>query len=229
VQSLVYACPVAGLRERKKRETAARIADAAARLFAERGFEAVAVVDVARVADVSEQTVYNYFPTKEDLVFDRSTEIEDALAAAVAGRPAGVAAADAVGDLARKLIDAASTIPLERSRGGMPSLAAASPTLGRAALERTRRWAGRVAAVLAAEGEGDGESLVIAWALVGVLQLLIEELGQAQEAGEDPALTGRRSRELLDRRLARLRRLEDDTTHVHLPDRCEPAGLDTRS
>src|SRR6201988_359457 len=57
-----------GLRERKKGHARRRIADAAARLFAERGYEQVAVSDVAREAEVSEQTVYNYFQTKEQLV-----------------------------------------------------------------------------------------------------------------------------------------------------------------
>ncbi|HEX3875224.1 MAG TPA: TetR family transcriptional regulator [Solirubrobacteraceae bacterium] len=198
---------MAGLRERKKRETAERIALAAAELFAEHGFEAVAVVDVARVADVSEQTVYNHFPTKEDLVFDRSAEIEDALADAVADRPPGVAAVDAVGDVARAIIERTSVIGLDRSRGGMPRLSAASPTLGRAALERTRRQAGRLADVLTGQGEGPAEAAVVAWALVGVMALLIEELGQAQQAGEDPALTAQRLRELVDRRVERLRRL----------------------
>ena len=60
-----------GLRERKKARTRQAIADAAARLFAERGYEQVAVSDVAREAEVSEQTVYNYFQTKDQLVTDR--------------------------------------------------------------------------------------------------------------------------------------------------------------
>ena len=63
--------PDAGLRELKKARTRQLIADTAARLFAERGYEQVAVSDVAREAEVAEQTVYNYFPTKEQLV-DRS-------------------------------------------------------------------------------------------------------------------------------------------------------------
>ena len=60
-----------GLRERKKRQTREAIAAAAMALFHERGFDAVTVADVARAADVSEKTVFNYFPTKEDLVFHR--------------------------------------------------------------------------------------------------------------------------------------------------------------
>lgn len=55
-----------GLRERKKRQTRELIAAVAHRLFGERGFDAVTVAEVARAADVSEGTVYNHFPTKED-------------------------------------------------------------------------------------------------------------------------------------------------------------------
>jgi AcrR family transcriptional regulator len=200
---------VAGLRERKKRDTEARIAAVAADLFAARGFEAVAVVDVARIADVSEQTVYNHFPTKEDLVFDRAAEIEDALVAAIAAAPAGRAIVDAAGGVAHDLVEHTSAIPLERSRGGMPRLRASSPTLSRAALERTRRQADRLAAVLVDRGEPEGDAAILAWALAGVLQLLIEELGAAQQAGEDPASTAPRLHDLVAGRLARLRRLWD--------------------
>ncbi len=69
-----------GLRERKKRETRESIAATAMELFLEHGFDAVTVADVARAVDVSEKTVFNYFATKEDLVFFRS---EDRLAAQV--------------------------------------------------------------------------------------------------------------------------------------------------
>jgi hypothetical protein len=54
-----------GLRERKKQQTRDLIAKTAARLFAERGFDAVTVAEVARDANVSEVTVFNYFPAEE--------------------------------------------------------------------------------------------------------------------------------------------------------------------
>src|SRR5690349_14987815 len=77
----------AGLRERKKARTRRLIADSAARLFAERGYENVAVSDVAREAEVSEQTVYNYLPTKEQLVTDREQNIQAQLCELIRSRP----------------------------------------------------------------------------------------------------------------------------------------------
>ena len=60
-----------GLRERKKQQTRATIAAAAVELFANRGFEAVKVAEIAVRSNVSEATVFNYFPTKEDLIYSR--------------------------------------------------------------------------------------------------------------------------------------------------------------
>ena len=78
-----------GLRERKKQQTRQLIADTARRLFAERGFESVPVAEVARRADVSEATVFNYFPTKEDLFYSGLEEFEEKLLAAVRDRKPG--------------------------------------------------------------------------------------------------------------------------------------------
>jgi AcrR family transcriptional regulator len=75
-----------GLRERKKARTRQIIADAAARLFAARGYEQVAVSEVARAAEVSEQTVYNYFQTKEQLVTDRDQQVQDELCRRIRAR-----------------------------------------------------------------------------------------------------------------------------------------------
>src|ERR671938_482414 len=81
-----------GLLERKKQATRAHIADTARRLFAERGFDAVTVAEVARAADVAEKTVFNYFPTKEDLFYSRMEAFEEELLEAVRGRAPGESA-----------------------------------------------------------------------------------------------------------------------------------------
>jgi AcrR family transcriptional regulator len=59
-----------GRRERKKQQTRQLISDVATGLFMERGFDHVTVAEVAKAADVAVQTVFNHFPTKEDLLFD---------------------------------------------------------------------------------------------------------------------------------------------------------------
>jgi AcrR family transcriptional regulator len=62
------------LRERKKRATRQAISDVATGLFLERGFDEVTVAEIAEAANVAKMTVFNYFPRKEDLFFDREEE-----------------------------------------------------------------------------------------------------------------------------------------------------------
>ncbi|MFI7012490.1 TetR/AcrR family transcriptional regulator [Streptomyces sp. NPDC050145] len=85
-----------GLRERKKRQTRQYISDVATGLFLERGFDAVTIAEIADAADVSVNTVYNYFPAKEDLFLDRSAGVVDRMSRWVRGRDVGESAARAV-------------------------------------------------------------------------------------------------------------------------------------
>jgi AcrR family transcriptional regulator len=78
-----------GLRELKKEQTRQLIAETAWRLFADRGFDRVTVAEIAREAQVAEATVFNYFPTKEDLFYWRLEAFGTRLADAVSARPAG--------------------------------------------------------------------------------------------------------------------------------------------
>ena len=75
-----------GLRESKKVRIRQEIADKAMQLFVARGFDHVTVAEVAAAADVSQKTVFNYFPTKEDLFFDEVPAREAALVDAIRGR-----------------------------------------------------------------------------------------------------------------------------------------------
>lgn len=97
-----------GLRERKKRRTRQHISDVATGLFLERGFDAVTIAEVAGAADVSVNTVYNYFPAKEDLFLDRGDDAVDRLSRWVRGRRAGESAARAVLRELREAVEALS-------------------------------------------------------------------------------------------------------------------------
>src|SRR5687767_7358585 len=141
-----------GLRARKKRAARESIAATARRLFAERGFDTVTVAEVAAAADVSEKTVFNHFPTKEDLAFaDREQGLMQ-LVANIRERPAGTPVIDVFRALTATVIDVLV------ARGDEELLTAAkiirhSPTLQ----ERlTAGWESGAAVVTAAVAETSG-------------------------------------------------------------------------
>jgi AcrR family transcriptional regulator len=78
-----------GLRERKKLAMRQAILDAAYDLFAERGFAATTIDDIAERVGVSPRTIFRYFDTKEALLFAGADVMIEALRAALAARPAG--------------------------------------------------------------------------------------------------------------------------------------------
>ena len=177
-----------GLRERKKARTRQLIADTAARLFAERGYERVAVSDVAREAEVAEQTLYNYFPTKEHLVTDRDEQIQDRLCNLIRSRPRGVTPAAAVRDFVLEVVAGIRSIPPEQWRGELGYLAAMSPTVHRLALELTDRQAAALAgAIIDTTAVTPGVSRLYGIALAGVFQIIIDEAGCRTREGQTQA------------------------------------------
>src|SRR5260370_10245421 len=128
-----------GLRERTTPRTRQVIADAAARLFAEHGYEQVAVSDVAREAEVSEQTVYNYFQTKEQLVIDRDQLVQDELSRLIRTRAPGTTPAAAIREFVLDTVEGIRRVPAGQWRGVLRFLAALSPTVHRLALDRQDR------------------------------------------------------------------------------------------
>src|SRR5215204_1684348 len=88
-----------GLRARKKRIARQAIAATARRLFAERGFDSVTV------AEIAEKTVFNYFPTKEDLAFAGREEGIAGLVADITERPPGASVLDVFRALTTAVID----------------------------------------------------------------------------------------------------------------------------
>jgi len=98
-----YDCLMAeGLRERKKQRTRDQIVEAAMRLFAERGYQATTIADIATAADVAPRTFFSYFPSKEAVVFHNVERDLDGLATALRDRLPG----ETVFDALRRWIDA---------------------------------------------------------------------------------------------------------------------------
>jgi AcrR family transcriptional regulator len=109
-----------GARERRHQETRARIVDAAAELFAERGFDSVSVMEIARRAGVVEKTVFNHFPVKEGLVFDADPPMRAALLDAVRRRPAGESVSAAAGSF---VVAAVSRLGAPEAAAGVATMA----------------------------------------------------------------------------------------------------------
>jgi len=97
-----------GLRARKKRRTRTEISDVATQLFAERGFDAVTVADIAATAEVSVKTIFNHFGSKEELYFDRLGELREALVSTITERAPGTTVLEA---LRRLLVDNVMPFP----------------------------------------------------------------------------------------------------------------------
>ncbi|MEV6979104.1 TetR family transcriptional regulator [Kitasatospora sp. NPDC093806] len=177
-----------GLREEKKRQTRTLLADVATALFAERGFEQVTVVEVARAAGVSPNTVFNYFPTKEDLFFDRQDEVVARLARVVRERPAGLGPVEAVRDDLLAGLDADEpTYGLRPEAAAFWRTIADSPALRARLLdlgERSERALAEALAEEAGAAADDPLPRVLAGAIAGAHRAALAEIRRGMVAGE---------------------------------------------
>jgi AcrR family transcriptional regulator len=176
-----------GLRERKKRQTREAIAHAAMTLFVEYGFDAVTVADVARAADVSEKTVFNYFPAKEDLVLHGGEERRAALIEAIRSRPRGTSIVEPFRAATLAFIERVEQDPVE-SIVGVPRLVAQSRSLRDRLLLGWEQEAAALNPVVAAEAgaaEGDLVPAVVARTLAWTHRLVFRSAFTRLLAGED--------------------------------------------
>lgn len=196
-----------GLRERKKSATRRAISEAARRLFAERGFEAVTVAEVARVADVSEATVFNYFRTKEDLFFSGMEAFESALLDAVRARAPGESALAAFRSF---LLENSRRLARDETAAVIAEAASVvehSPALQAREVEIVTRHARSLARVLAeetAERSGDVEAQVVASSLMAVHHAVLMRVRAAAAAGRRGRSLATLARREAHRGLARL-------------------------
>lgn len=171
------------LRVRKKVKTRQRIADAAAALFAARGYDAVTVAEIARQAEVSEQTVYNFFSSKEELVLDEDAMFEARLVGMIRERPAGTKVAEAVRTGAHAFLSEVGARPKSpKSRGGLPYLINVSPGLRRAWLAAVERHANAIGEALIEESAGRLSPLAakaFGFSIVTIFSAILDEIGLA--------------------------------------------------
>ena len=200
------------LRELKKERTRRLIADTAWALFAERGFDRVTVAEVARAAEVAEATVFNYFPTKEDLFYARLDAFGDRLVKAVASRSPGTTALAAVrgylledgGLLAR--VETGDLDALERLRTVNRVIGGSTALQARERLA-IAGYTDSLAVVLATETGAASDDIrprVAANALMAIQRALIEYVRERVLVDADPTGLAADVRRLGDRGFALL-------------------------
>jgi AcrR family transcriptional regulator len=179
--------PAETLRARKARQTRERIAAVAARLFGTHGYDRVRMRDIAKTADVAEQTLYNYFPTKEHLVFDLDQEFEQRLVDVVRQRRPGTTIASAVRREATRFVG-----ELLESMGkptGIPASVTLGAPLRRVWIELNARAADRLAEALredADEPHSPPAAAIAARSIVAVFAVTLEQVGMAALEGKSP-------------------------------------------
>jgi AcrR family transcriptional regulator len=181
-----------GLRERKKQQTRQQLAETARRLFVERGFDSVTVADVAKEVDVAVATVFNYFPTKEDLFYSGMESFEAQLLTAVADRPEGDSVLAA---FRRVVLEGTPRLATDEALENIQvatRVVGASRSLQAREREIVARYTDELAALIAKElgrPEGDVEAAAAAAALMGAQRALVAHVHAS-------VLNGRRGRPL---------------------------------
>jgi AcrR family transcriptional regulator len=200
-----------GLRERKKQQTRRLIADTARRLFVDGGFDRVTVAEVAVAADVSEATVFNYFPTKEDLFYSGLEAFEEEMLDAIRARGPGQSILGAFGRFVltpRGLLAAKDPEATERLAGITRVIVESEALLARE--QRIFDRYGESLAELIADETGAPpgavEPRVVAHAMIGVHRAVIDYSRGEIVAGTRNPLLSRRVRAEAKRALGLLER-----------------------
>jgi AcrR family transcriptional regulator len=172
-----------GLRERRKQETRQAISDIATQMFVERGFDEVTIAQVADAAGVAKMTVTNYFPRKEDLVFDRAEAVVRQLADVISARAPGESMLAATRrDYAEAVARADVTLGL--STPAFAHMILSSPVLLGRALEMLDQRERALGDAIAAETGTDNPQRLVAALLASVHRVLSAEASERSLAGQ---------------------------------------------
>ncbi|MFM2085890.1 MAG: hypothetical protein RLZZ237_759, partial [Pseudomonadota bacterium] len=177
------------LRTRKRLATRQAISNIATRLFLERGFDQVKVDEIAAAADVGRMTVFNHFPRKEDMFFDRDEEGRDALRSALRQRNPQVTPVETLRLLAHGLVaDNSPYMRFSAESQGFIATIEGSDTLK----ARARAIRDEIAQVLALElahsagrEMNDGDAQLAAGLVVASWTVALIQAHQAYRLGQD--------------------------------------------
>jgi AcrR family transcriptional regulator len=169
-----------GLRERKKALMRQLISDTATLMFLERGFDEVRVSEIAEACDVSEKTIYNYFPTKESLLLDREEGSTNAIRSALGPDARSISPVDAMVGILKDELDEFVTHLGSSANFTFPQimhfneLIESTPALKAARADMIDRFAQLAAELMAARAgvdPNDPEPQIAADALVGLWRI----------------------------------------------------------
>ncbi len=103
------------LRSKHSNETRQRIVEVALARFAEHGFDATTVEEIAAAADISPRTFFRYFPTKDAVLFDKIERHMVELCERIEQRPNDEPAADTLVAVLTEMVEQLHTSPEERA------------------------------------------------------------------------------------------------------------------
>jgi AcrR family transcriptional regulator len=174
-----------GLRQRKRRETRARIVGAALKLFLAHGYDATTIDEIAAAALVSKRSFFDYFPSKEEVVLAWQDAFGEALAAALAARPLQEPAAKAV---EAALVETVGAAAAQSDAFAVDNLIQTTPALkAREHLKYVRLEDTLAAALMGREPPGTDPfpSRLLAMLIAGGMRLTAE---RGRAAGQPAAL-----------------------------------------
>ena len=197
------------MRERKKQRTRRLIRDTAVRLFMQRGFDQVTIAEIAREADVAEATVFNHFPSKEDLVYGQMEAFEQELLEAVRDRAPGQSALAAYAGFVFAIRGLMTEEQGPEQIAAWARLVLESPALVSREHEIFAQYTAALARLLAEEtgaGADDLTPWVAANALIGLHRGLLEYVRQQALIGRTNPGLARSIRRQGERAVAQLER-----------------------
>lgn len=196
------AIPTPDRRTRKRMATRQAISDAATRLFMEDGFDQVTVDQIAAAADVGRMTVFNHFPRKEDMFFDREEDVRNMASAAIQGRDTGTSPIGALRLLAHRLIkERHPLLPLFGETQRFVATALASEPLKARVRQMSGEFTGALARMLAeaaCKPTDDRDAHLAAALLVATWSVAFAEGYGAAVRHGDAAAAGRIFLSLID-------------------------------